>query len=166
MMFRGMTSCPIPATFSRPEEPCHMVSCAGIIARSLSKAGKLRLRPIPASCFSRVVSTCVAWNTCLPTGPIGVSMSYMIVGRDLGQVRGLLFESVFGAYVPWGRACRGRIPLNYGPKSRPGDARRQTDRPAQGHTQRSCSGRGGPKVPLPLSSQGPCFWGRGQFFSD
>ena len=92
-MFSGMTLLPVPATFLRSEKPPHMVVHAPNCRSSSSQGWQTAIAPDSRILILKVVSICEA-EYLLLNGADLVSMSYMIVGRDLGQIRGL-FRNAF-----------------------------------------------------------------------
>jgi len=144
----------------------HGSSCAGIIAgRSSAKGWQTSIAPACRLLPLKGGFNLHSMEYLLLNGADVVSMSYMIVGRDLGQIRGLYrnaFEHMsLGGVLAVGGAG------NYGPKSRRAmPAGRQIGLPKDIPSVLAVAGVDQKHVPLPFSSQGPCYWEGVEFFSD
>ena len=144
----------------------HGSACAGIIAGRASAKGwqtaiapDCRLLPIKGGFNLH------SMEYLLLNGADLVSMSYMIVGRNLGQIRGL-FRNAFEHLSLGGVLAVGGAG-NYGPKSRRAmPAGKQIGLPKDIPSVLAVAGVDQKRVPLPFSSQGPCFWEGVEFFSD
>ena len=144
----------------------HGSSCAGIIAgRSSAKGWQTAIAPDSRLLLLKGGFDLRSMEYLLANGADVVSMSYMIVGRDLGQVRGL-FRNAFehlslGCVLAVGGAG------NYGPKSRRAMPQgKQIGLPKDIPSVLAVAGVDQKRVLLPFSSQGPCFWEGVKFFSD
>ena len=94
-----------------------------------------------------------------------VSMSFMIVGRELGHLRGL-YRNAFEHLSAAGVLSVGGAG-NYGPKSRramPGG--KQIGLPKDIPCVIAMAGVAKDRSPVPFSSHGPCYWDKIAFFSD
>jgi len=94
-----------------------------------------------------------------------VSMSFMIVNRDHGQIRGL-FRNAFEHLSLGGVLAVGGAG-NYGPKSRRAmPLGKQIGLPKDIPCVLAIAGVDQSRIQLPFSSEGPCYWEGVQFFSD
>ena len=94
-----------------------------------------------------------------------VSMSFMIVNRDLGQTRGL-FRNAFEHLTLGGVLAVGGAG-NYGPDSRRAmPAGKQIGLPKDIPCVLAIAGVDRSRIKLPFSSEGPCYWQGVTFFSD
>ena len=144
----------------------HGSCCAGIIAgRSSAKGWQTAIAPDSRLLLLKGGFDLRSMEYLLLNGADLVSMSYMIVGRDLGQIRGL-FRNAFEHMSLGGVLAVGGAG-NYGPKSRRAmPAGRQIGLPKDIPSVLAVAGVDQKRVPLPFSSEGPCFWEGVQFFSD
>ena len=148
------------------ETTSHGSSCVGIIAGRPSKS-RLQTAIAPDS---RIMLLKGGFNLqsleyLMMNGADIVSMSFMIVNRDLGQIRGLLrnaFEHLsLGGVLAVGGAG------NYGPQSRRAMPRgKQIGLPKDIPCVLAIAGVDRTRIQLPFSSEGPCYWEGVQFFSD
>ena len=94
-----------------------------------------------------------------------VSMSFMIVNRDLGQIRGL-FRNAFEHLSLGGVLAVGGAG-NYGPASRRAmPVGKQIGLPKDIPCVLAIAGVDRSRIKLPFSSEGPCYWEGVKFFSD
>jgi subtilisin family serine protease len=94
-----------------------------------------------------------------------VSMSFMIVNRELGQIRGL-FRNAFEHLSLGGVLAVGGAG-NYGPKSRRAmPVGKQIGLPKDIPCVLAIAGVDQSRNKLPFSSEGPCYWEGVRFFSD
>jgi subtilisin family serine protease len=144
----------------------HGSCCAGIIAgRSSAKGWQTAIAPDSRLLLIKGGFDLRSMEYLLLNGADLVSMSYMIVGRDLGQIRGL-FRNAFEHMSLGGVLAVGGAG-NYGPKSRRAmPAGKQIGLPKDIPSVLAVAGVDQKRVPLPFSSEGPCFWEGVQFFSD
>ena len=144
----------------------HGSSCAGIIAgRSSAKGWQTAIAPDSRLLLLKGGFDLRSMEYLLANGADVVSMSYMIVGRDLGQIRGL-FRNAFEHMSLGGVLAVGGAG-NYGPKSRRAMPEgKQIGLPKDIPSVLAVAGVDQKRVPLPFSSQGPCFWEGVKFFSD
>lgn len=144
----------------------HGSSCSGIIAGRVSSSGwqtgiapECRLLLLKGGFDLR----CLEYL--LLQGAEVVSMSYMAVGRDLGQTRGL-FRNAFEHLSLGGVLAVGGAG-NYGPQSRRALPKgKQIGLPKDIPCVLAVSGVDRGRKLLPFSSEGPCFWEGVRFFSD
>ena len=149
----------------RSKTTSHGSCCAGIIAGRPSSAG-LQTAIAPHSEIMLLKGLDLSSLEYLMTNSADiVSMSFMIVDRDLGQMRGL-FRNAFehlslGGVLPLGGAG------NYGRQSRrvmpPG---KQIGLPKDIPCVLAIAGVDRSRNQLPFSSEGPCYWSGVRFFSD
>ncbi len=144
----------------------HGSSCAGIIAgRSSAKGWQTAIAPDSRLLLLKGGFDLRSMEYLLLNGADLVSMSYMIVGRDLGQIRGL-FRNAFEHLSLGGVLAVGGAG-NYGPKSRRAMPEgKQIGLPKDIPCVLAVAGVDQKRVPLPFSSEGPCFWEGVEFFSD
>lgn len=144
----------------------HGSACAGIVAGRVSSNGwQTAIAPDSRLLLLKGGFDLRSMEYLLANGADLVSMSYMIVGRDLGQIRGL-FRNAFEHMSLGGVLAVGGAG-NYGPKSRRAmPAGKQIGLPKDIPSVLAVAGVDQKRVPLPFSSQGPCFWEGVKFFSD
>ena len=144
----------------------HGSSCSGIIAgQSSAKGWQTGIAPDSRLLLLKGGFDLRSMEYLLLNGADLVSMSYMIVGRDLGQIRGL-FRNAFEHLSLGGVLAVGGAG-NYGPKSRRAMPQgKQIGLPKDIPSVLAVAGVDQKRVPLPFSSQGPCFWEGVKFFSD
>ncbi len=144
----------------------HGSCCAGIIAgRSSAKGWQTAIAPDSRLLLLKGGFDLRSMEYLLLNGADLVSMSYMIVGRDLGQIRGL-FRNAFEHLSLGGVLAVGGAG-NYGPKSRRAMPEgKQIGLPKDIPSVLAVAGVDQKRVPLPFSSEGPCFWEGVKFFSD
>ena len=144
----------------------HGSCCAGIIAgRSSAKGWQTAIAPDSRLLLLKGGFDLRSMEYLLLNGADLVSMSYMIVGRDLGQIRGL-FRNAFEHLSLGGVLAVGGAG-NYGPKSRRAMPEgKQIGLPKDIPSVLAVAGVDQKRVPLPFSSEGPCFWEGVEFFSD
>jgi subtilisin family serine protease len=144
----------------------HGSSCVGIIAGRSSMSG-LRTAIAPDS---KIMLLKGGFNLrsleyLMTNGADIVSMSFMIVNRDLGQIRGL-FRNAFEHLSLGGVLAVGGAG-NYGPKSRRAmPLGKQIGLPKDIPCVLAIAGVDQSRIQLPFSSEGPCYWEGVQFFSD
>lgn len=144
----------------------HGSSCVGIIAGRPSMSGvQTAIAP-----DSRILLVKGGFNLrsleyLMTKGADIVSMSFMIVNRDLGQIRGL-FRNAFEHLSLGGVLAVGGAG-NYGPKSRRAmPLGKQIGLPKDIPCVLAIAGVDQSRIQLPFSSEGPCYWEGVQFFSD
>jgi hypothetical protein len=144
----------------------HGSCCAGIIAgRSSAKGWQTAIAPDSRLLLLKGGFDLRSMEYLLANGADVVSMSYMIVGRDLGQIRGL-FRNAFEHMSLGGVLAVGGAG-NYGPKSRRAmPAGKQIGLPKDIPCVLAVAGVDQKRVLLSFSSEGPCFWEGVKFFSD
>jgi hypothetical protein len=144
----------------------HGSCCAGIIAGRTSASGwQTAIAPDSRLLLLKGGFDLRSMEYLLTHGADLVSMSYMIVGRDLGQIRGL-FRNAFEHLSLGGVLAVGGAG-NYGPKSRRAMPEgKQIGLPKDIPCVLAVAGVDQKRVPLPFSSEGPCFWEGVEFFSD
>ena len=144
----------------------HGSSCVGIIAGQPSMSG-LQTAIAPDS---RIMLLKGGFNLrsleyLITNGADIVSMSFMIVNRDLGQIRGL-FRNAFEHLSLCGVLAVGGAG-NYGPKSRRAmPVGKQIGLPKDIPCVLAIAGVDRSRIKLPFSSEGPCYWEGVRFFSD
>jgi subtilisin family serine protease len=144
----------------------HGSSCVGIIAGRPSSSG-LQTAIAPDS---RIMLVKGGFNLrsleyLMSNGADIVSMSFMIVNRDLGQIRGL-FRNAFEHLSLGGVLAVGGAG-NYGPKSRRAmPVSKQIGLPKDIPCVLAIAGVDQSRNKLPFSSEGPCYWEGVRFFSD
>jgi len=144
----------------------HGSSCVGIIAGRPSMSG-LQTAIAPDS---RIMLVKGGFNLrsleyLMTNGADVVSMSFMIVNRDLGQMRGL-FRNAFEHLSLGGVLAVGGAG-NYGPKSRRAmPVGKQIGLPKDIPCVLAVAGVDRSRIQLPFSSEGPCYWEGVRFFSD
>ena len=144
----------------------HGSSCAGIIAGRISSSGwqtgiapNCRLLLLKGGFDLRCMEYLLVEEAEV------LSMSYMIVGRDLGQTRGL-FRNAFEHLSLGGVLALGGAG-NYGLESlRAMPWGKQIGLPKDIPCVLAVSGVDRGRRLLPFSSEGPCFWEGVRFFSD
>jgi len=144
----------------------HGSCCAGIIAGRTSSTGwQTAIAPDSRLLLLKGGFDLRSMEYLLSKGADVVSMSYMIVGRDLGQIRGL-FRNAFEHMSLGGVLAVGGAG-NYGPKSRRAmPAGKQIGLPKDIPCVLAVAGVDQKRVLLSFSSEGPCFWEGVKFFSD
>jgi hypothetical protein len=144
----------------------HGSACAGIIAGQASSSGwQTGLAPDCRLLLLKGGFDLRCMEYLLIEEAEVLSMSYMIVGRDMGQTRGLIrnaFEHLsLGGVLALGGAG------NYGPESRRAMPwGKQIGLPKDIPCVLAVSGVDRARTQLPFSSEGPCFWDGVSFFSD
>ena len=148
------------------ETTSHGSSCAGIIAgQSSSKGWQTAIAPDSRILILKGGFNLRSMEYLLLNGADLVSMSYMIVGRDLGQIRGL-FRNAFEHLSLGGVLAVGGAG-NYGQKSHRGmPAGKQIGLPKDIPCVLAVAGVDRSRNQLPFSSEGPCYWEGVRFFSD
>jgi subtilisin family serine protease len=144
----------------------HGSSCVGIIAGRPSMSG-LQTAIAPDSKIMLVKGgfNLRSLEYLMTNGADIVSMSFMIVNRDLGQIRGL-FRNAFEHLSLGGILAVGGAG-NYGPKSRRAmPLGKQIGLPKDIPCVLAIAGVDRSRIQLPFSSEGPCYWEGVQFFSD
>ena len=145
----------------------HGSACAGIIAgRTSAKSGwqtgvapQSELMLIKGSFDFRALEYLVL------NGADVVSMSFMIVGRNLGHLRGL-YRNAFEHLSAAGVLAVGGAG-NYGPKSRRVMPEgKQIGLPKDIPCVIAMAGVARDRSPVSFSSHGPCYWDKVAFFSD
>ena len=144
----------------------HGSCCAGIVAgRASARGWQTGIAPQSRLLLLKGAFNLRSMEYLLEQGADVVSMSYMIVGRELGQVRGL-FRNAFEHLGAAGVLSVGGAG-NYGSKSRRALPRgKQIGLPKDIPSVLAVAGVDKNRVPLPFSSQGPVFWEGVEFFSD
>ena len=145
----------------------HGSSCAGIIAgRTSAKSGwQTGIAPQAELMLIKGSFDLRALEYLLLNGADVVSMSFMIVGRELGHLRGL-YRNAFEHLSAAGVLAVGGAG-NYGPKSRramPGG--KQIGLPKDIPCVIAMAGVAKDRSPVSFSSHGPCYWDKIAFFSD
>ena len=143
----------------------HGSSCAGIIAGRPSSSGlQTAIAPNSKIMLLKGLNLC-SFEYLMTNNADIVSMSFMIVDRDLGHMRGL-FRNAFehlslGGVLPLGGAG------NYGPQSRRAmPLGKQIGLPKDIPCVLAISGVDSSRNQLAFSSEGPCYWEDVRFFSD
>jgi subtilisin family serine protease len=144
----------------------HGSACAGIIGGRPSISG-LQTAIAPGA---KIMLLKGGFDLCsleylMTNGADIVSMSFMIVNRDLGQIRGL-FRNAFEHLSLGGVLAVGGAG-NYGPKSRRAmPTGKQIGLPKDIPCVLAIAGVDRSRKKLPFSSEGPCYWEGVKFFSD
>ena len=145
----------------------HGSSCAGIIAgRTSAKSGwQTGIAPQAELMLIKGSFDLRALEYLLLNGADVVSMSFMIVGRELGHLRGL-YRNAFEHLSAAGVLSVGGAG-NYGPKSsRAMPEGKQIGLPKDIPCVIAMAGVAKDRSPVPFSSHGPCYWDKVAFFSD
>ena len=144
----------------------HGSVCAGIIAgQSSAKGWQTAIAPDSRILILKGGFDLRSMEYLLLSGADLVSMSYMIVDRDLGQIRGL-FRNAFEHLSLGGVLAVGGAG-NYGPKSRRAmPSGKQIGLPKDIPCVLAVAGVDRNLSQLPFSSEGPCYWEGVRFFSD
>jgi len=145
----------------------HGSSCAGIIAgRTSSKSGwRTGIAPQAELMLIKGSFDLRALEYLLINGADVVSMSFMIVGRELGHLRGL-YRNAFEHLSAAGVLAVGGAG-NYGPKSRRAMPEgKQIGLPKDIPCVIAMAGVAKDRSPVAFSSHGPCYWDKVAFFSD
>ena len=144
----------------------HGSSCVGIIAGRPSMAGlQTAIAPDAKIILLKGGFNLRSLEYLMTNGADIVSMSYMIVNRDLGQIRGL-FRNAFEHLSLGGVLAVGGAG-NYGTKSRRAMPEgKQIGLPKDIPCVLAIAGVDRARIQLPFSSEGPCYWKGVQFFSD
>ncbi len=144
----------------------HGSCCAGIIAGRTSASGwQTAIAPDSKLMLIKGSFDLRSLEYLLSNRADVVSMSYMIVGRDLGQFRGL-FRNAFEHLSLGGVLAVGGAG-NFGPKSRRAmPTGKQIGLPKDIPCVLAVAGVNQKRVLLTFSSEGPCFWEGVEFFSD
>jgi hypothetical protein len=144
----------------------HGSSCVGIIAGRPSMSGlQTAIAPDSKIMLLKGGFNLRSLEYLMSNGADIVSMSFMIVNRDLGQIRGL-FRNAFEHLSLGGVLAVGGAG-NYGPQSRRAmPTGKQIGLPKDIPCVLAISGVDRARIKLPFSSEGPCYWEGVQFFSD
>jgi subtilisin family serine protease len=144
----------------------HGSSCVGIIAGRSSMSGlQTAIAPDSKIMLLKGGFNLRSLEYLMTNGADIVSMSFMIVNRDLGQIRGL-FRNAFEHLSLGGVLAVGGAG-NYGPKSRRAmPLGKQIGLPKDIPCVLAIAGVDQSRIQLPFSSEGPCYWEGVQFFSD
>ena len=144
----------------------HGSSCAGIIAGRPSISGlQTAIAPDAKIMLLKGGFDLRSLEYLMTNGADIVSMSFMIVNRDLGQIRGL-FRNAFEHLSLGGVLAVGGAG-NYGPKSRRAmPTGKQIGLPKDIPCVLAIAGVDRSRKKLPFSSEGPCYWEGVKFFSD
>jgi hypothetical protein len=145
----------------------HGSSCAGIIAgRTSPKSGwRTGIAPQAELMLIKGSFDLRALEYLLLNGADVVSMSFMIVGRELGHLRGL-YRNAFEHLSAAGVLSVGGAG-NYGPKSRRAMPEgKQIGLPKDIPCVIAMAGVAKDRSPVAFSSHGPCYWDKVAFFSD
>ena len=144
----------------------HGSSCVGIIAGRPSMSGlQTAIAPDSKIMLLKGGFNLRSLEYLMSNGADIVSMSFMIVNRDLGQIRGL-FRNAFEHLSLGGVLAVGGAG-NYGPQSRRAmPTGKQIGLPKDIPCVLAISGVDRSRIKLPFSSEGPCYWKGVQFFSD
>ncbi len=145
----------------------HGSSCAGIIAgRTSAKSGwQTGIAPQAELMLIKGSFDLRALEYLLLNGADVVSMSFMIVGRELGHLRGL-YRNAFEHLSAAGVLAVGGAG-NYGPKSRRAMPEgKQIGLPKDIPCVIAMAGVAKDRSPVAFSSHGPCYWDKVAFFSD
>ena len=145
----------------------HGSSCAGIIAgRTSAKSGwQTGIAPQAELMLIKGSFDLRALEYLLLNGADVVSMSFMIVGRELGHLRGL-YRNAFEHLSAAGVLSVGGAG-NYGPKSRRAMPEgKQIGLPKDIPCVIAMAGVAKDRSPVAFSSHGPCYWDKVAFFSD
>ena len=145
----------------------HGSSCAGIIAgRTSAKSGwHTGIAPRTELMLIKGAFDLRALEYLLVNGADVVSMSFMIVGRELGHLRGL-YRNAFEHLSAAGVLAVGGAG-NFGPKSRRGmPDGKQIGLPKDIPCVIAMAGVAKDRSPVAFSSHGPCYWDKVSFFSD
>ena len=149
------------------ETMSHGSSCAGIIAgRTSAKSGwHTGIAPQAELMLIKGSFDLRALEYLLLNGADVVSMSFMIVGRELGHLRGL-YRNAFEHLSAAGVLSVGGAG-NYGPKSRRAMPEgKQIGLPKDIPCVIAMAGVAKDRSPVAFSSRGPCYWDNVAFFSD
>jgi hypothetical protein len=148
------------------ETTSHGSSCVGIIAGRPSMSGlQTAIAPDSKIMLLKGGFNLNSLEYLMVNGADIVSMSFMIVNRDLGQIRGL-FRNAFEHLSLGGVLAVGGAG-NYGPQSRRAmPTGKQIGLPKDIPCVLAISGVDRSRNKLPFSSEGPCYWKGVQFFSD
>ena len=144
----------------------HGSSCVGIIAgQSSAKGWQTAIAPDSRIVILKGGFDLRSLEYLMTNGADIVSMSFMIVNRDLGQIRGL-FRNAFEHLSLGGVLAVGGAG-NYGPDShRAMPAGKQIGLPKDIPCVLAIAGVDRSRTKLPFSSEGPCYWDGVKFFSD
>ncbi len=145
----------------------HGISYAGIIAGRISaKSGwQTGIAPQAELMLIKGSSDLRAFEYLVLHGADLVSMSLMIVGRELGQLGGL-YRNAFEHLSAAGVLAVGGAG-NYGPKSRRAMPKgKQIGLPKDIPCVIAMAGVAKDRSPVAFSSHGPCYWDKVAFFSD
>ena len=145
----------------------HGISYAGIIAGRISaKSGwQTGIAPQAELMLIKGSSDLRALEYLVLHGADLVSMSFMIVGRELGQLGGL-YRNAFEHLSAAGVLAVGGAG-NYGPKSRRAMPKgKQIGLPKDIPCVIAMAGVAKDRSPVAFSSHGPCYWDKVAFFSD
>ena len=144
----------------------HGSSCVGIIAGRPSRLGlQTAIAPDSKILLVKGGFNLRSLEYLITNGADIVSMSFMIVNRELGQMRGL-FRNAFEHLSLGGVLAVGGAG-NYGPKSRRAmPLGKQIGLPKDIPCVLAIAGVDQSRIQLPFSSEGPCYWEGVQFFSD
>jgi subtilisin family serine protease len=144
----------------------HGSACAGIIAGRPSISGlQTAIAPDAKIMLLKGGFDLRSLEYLMTNGADIVSMSFMIVNRDLGQIRGL-FRNAFEHLSLGGVLAVGGAG-NYGPKSRRAmPTGKQIGLPKDIPCVLAIAGVDRSRKKLPFSSEGPCYWEGVKFFSD
>ena len=144
----------------------HGSSCVGIIAGRPSSSGlQTAIAPDAKIMLIKGGFNLRSLEYLITNGADIVSMSFMIVNRDLGQIRGL-FRNAFEHLSLGGVLAVGGAG-NYGPKSRRAmPLGKQIGLPKDIPCVLAIAGVDRSRKKLPFSSEGPCYWEGVKFFSD
>ncbi len=144
----------------------HGSSCSGIIAGRASQGGwQTGIAPDSKLILIKGSFNLSAMEYLLLQGADIVSMSYMIVGHELGEMRGL-FRNAFEHLSLAGVVAVGGAG-NYGPHSRRAMVvGKQIGLPKDIPCVLAVGGVDKKRVQVSFSSEGPCFWEGVRFYSD
>jgi len=144
----------------------HGSSCVGIIAGRPSRLGlQTAIAPDSKIMLLKGGFNLRSLEYLMSNGADIVSMSFMIVNRDLGQIRGL-FRNAFEHLSLGGVLAVGGAG-NYGPQSpRAMPVGKQIGLPKDIPCVLAIAGVDQSRNKLPFSSEGPCSWEGVRFFSD
>ena len=144
----------------------HGSSCVGIIAGQPSMSGlQTAIAPDSKIMLLKGGFNLRSLEYLMTNGADIVSMSFMIVNRDLGQIRGL-FRNAFEHLSLGGVLAVGGAG-NYGPNSRRVmPTGKQIGLPKDIPCVLAIAGVDQSRNQLSFSSEGPCYWKGVQFFSD
>jgi subtilisin family serine protease len=160
--FMNNNGCILDAT----KTTSHGSSCVGIIAGRPSISGlQTAIAPDSEIMLLKGGFNLRSLEYLMTNGADIVSMSFMIVNRDLGQIRGL-FRNAFEHLSLGGVLAVGGAG-NYGPDSRRAmPVGKQIGLPKDIPCVLAIAGVNQSRTKLPFSSEGPCYWEGVKFFSD